>query len=134
MILMLAKFSRYLVAGVAVVIAVCTIWVNRGTSQANKHVDEANVASEAGDTLTSQIGPKYSELFSEANLQGFPGNRDQYKANATETAELLDKAAAQYRLAADKLEEAGRQPVKKPLADYWGAKVQAYRKLAESKE
>ncbi|MBC7816579.1 MAG: hypothetical protein IAG10_06805 [Planctomycetaceae bacterium] len=131
---MLVKISRYFVVGAAVLIAIASLYVRRETSQANKQVDEANAASQAANALAEQVGPKYKDLFSETNIQGFPGNRDQYKATAQETVELLVKAAAQYRLAADKLEEASQQKVKKPLAEYWGLQVQSFRKLADSKE
>ena len=131
---MLVKFARYFVAGTALLIFVCTLWVNWETTAANKHVEEANAASQAGNDLVAQIGPKYKELFNEANLQGFPGNREQYKAKAQETVELFNKSAEQYRLAASKLEEASRQAVKQPLIDYWSLKVQSFRKLADSKQ
>ena len=130
----MVNFSRYLVVGVGVLVLVCTLWVNWGTTQANKQVDEANTASQAANALVPQAVAKYRELFSEANLQGYPGNRDQYKANAQEAVDLFAKSAEQYRLAANKLEEASKQSVKKPLSDYWTLKVQSFRKLADSKE
>ena len=131
---MLMKFTRYLLIGVAILIGASTLYVNWGTSQANKQLEQVDAASQAGDAFITQAVPQYLELFGEANLKGYPGNREQYKAKAQDTLDLFGKATAQYRLAGDQLDEACRQPVKKPLSDYWTLKAQGYRKLADSKD
>lgn len=130
----MVNIVRYIVAGIVLIVTLCSLWSNWGTTQANKQVDEANAASQAANVLVSEFVPKYKELFTEANLQGFPGNREQLKPIVIEGRETLTKAAEQFRLAATKLEEAATRPVAKPLSEYWGLKVKAYRKLAESKE
>lgn len=128
---MWVKLSRYLVVGTFVLVAASTLWVN---SQANKQVDEANAAVQSANALTDKASPLYTELFSEANLLGYPANRDKLRVTAQETIDLFANAAKQYRLSADKLEVASQKGVKKPVADYWTLKVQGTRKLAESKE
>ena len=97
-------------------------------------MDEGNAASEAADALVVQHAPNFKVLFSNANLQGFPGDRERHQGSARETAESFEKAAGLYRVAASKLEEASRQPVGKPNAAYFAAKAQSFHQLADSKE
>lgn len=130
---MLTRVAQIVVSVIALLIFVVSIWTNWNTSKANSHVDEANAASTSANALVTEILPKYKELYSEANLNGFPGNRDQFKADAQMVSESFAKAADQYRLAASKLDEASQQAVDKPLKDSWGFRSQAYRKLADSK-
>ncbi|MFO1041083.1 MAG: hypothetical protein U0941_04810 [Planctomycetaceae bacterium] len=130
----MVNIVRYIVAGIFIIITLCSLLMSWGTTQANKQVDEANTASQSANALVGEFVPKYQELFKEANLQGFPGNREDLKPIALEGKEKLTKAAEQFRLAATKLEEAAGRPVSKPLSEYWGLKVKSYRKLAESKE
>ena len=130
----MANIVRYIVAGILVIITLGSLLTSWGTTQANKQVEEANTASQAANAMVVEFGSKYKELFTEANMQGFPGNREQLKPIALEGKEKLTKAAEQFRLAATKLEEAAGQPVSKTLSEYWGLKVKAYRKLAESKD
>ena len=93
-----------------------------------------NAASQNANALVAQVVPKYTELFSEANLQGFPGNRGQYQALAEEAKGLLNRASEQFRVSASKLEEAGNQAVPTILTEYWTLKVQSFRNLADSKD
>lgn len=130
----MVNIVRYIVAGIVVIVTLCSMWSNWGTTQANKQVEEANVASQAANALLGDVVSKYKELFTEANMQGFPGNREQLKPIAQQGKEGLTKAAEQFRLAATKLEEAASRPVSKLLSEYWALKVKAYRKLAESKD
>lgn len=130
---MFAKLWRFLIPAIAVLIAVASVINSWGTSRANKLVEEGNAASESADALVVQHGPEFQKLFSESNLKGYPNNRGQYQDMARAAAESFEKAAGLYRVAADKLEEASRQPVKKSNATYFAAKAQAFRKLADSK-
>lgn len=130
----MANVVRYVVAAVFMIIALCSLWMSRGTNAANTLVEEANAASQNANALVAQVVPKYTELFSEANLQGFPGNRGQYQALAEEAKGLLNRASEQFRVSASKLEEAGNQAVPTILTEYWTLKVQSFRNLADSKD
>lgn len=130
---MLVKASRWLVAIVSVVIFIAVLLQNWGTNTANKQVDEGNAAVEAANRFTTQGSPKYSELFADANIEGFPGNREKLKELAQETAGLFDQSAAQFRVAAAKFEEATKNSVDSTVKEYWLLKVQIYQKSAEVK-
>ncbi len=131
---MLLKIVRIVVAAVAVVVIVSGLIVSWGTGKANKLIEDGNTAVEAANKFTLEASPKYDELFSETNLQGFPGNREQMKASAQEVADLFGKSAEQFRVAATKFEEATKQAVDSKVAEYWTAKVQAFQKMAEAKD
>jgi hypothetical protein len=130
---MFAKLWRFLIPAIAVLIAVASVINSWGTSRANRLVEEGNAASESADALVVQHGPEFQKLFSDSNLEGYPTNREKYQDSARATAESFETAAGLYRVAADKLEEASRQPVAKSNAAYFVAKAQAFRKLADSK-
>jgi hypothetical protein len=118
---------------VALVILASSLWVNFATNKANKLIDQANAAVEAGNQIAEQAGAKYGELFTESNLASFPDNREQLAPTAQNLAELLGNAAEQYESAATKFEEASHEGVKQAVAEYWSLKAQQFRKFAESK-
>ncbi len=128
------KLVRYVLPAIAVLITIGSLYNSWGTSRANNLVDEGNAASESADALVVQHGSEFQKLFSNANLEGFPGHREKYQASAQETADAFEKAAGLYRVAASKLDEASRQPVGNPNAAYFAAKAQSFRKLGDSKE
>lgn len=131
---MVTKIVRYGLGIVVVVILVATLINQWGTKKANALVEAGDAAIKSANTLTEDGGGKFRALVAEANLNGFPGNRSQLEPMAREAADLLGKAAEQYRLAASKYEEASHQPVDKVVINYWLLKVKASQKLAESKE
>lgn len=128
------KFVKVGVSVVMLIIVACSVLVSFATRQANKFVDEANAAVTAGNQFAEQGGAKYAELFTDPNIEGFPGNREQLAPTAASLAELMARAAEQYDLAAAKFEEASQKGVKQVVADYWKLKAQGYRKFAESKK
>jgi hypothetical protein len=104
-----------------------------GTNNANKLIDEANIAIDAGNTAAQQGGAKYAELFTEKNLRDFPANRELLAATATELASDMDRAATNFDIAAKKFEQAAKQNVAATHAEYWKVKYQAFLKYAQSK-
>lgn len=128
------KLLRVFTVIAAIVVAAAVAWRNWGTGKANALVDEGNTAAQTGNSLSGQAGAKYAELFAEANLQGFPGNRAKLEPAAKELTDLLTQAAEQYRLAAARFEEAAQQPADSKVVDYWKLEAQMCRKFADSKE
>ncbi|HWA96946.1 MAG TPA: hypothetical protein VG713_00570 [Pirellulales bacterium] len=102
--------------------------------QANALVDDGNAAIEAGNDFAAKAGKAFEELFSESNLEGFPGNRDALRDRVNELAGELAKSAEQFRLAVTKFEEAESHNTDEKIKEYWGLKASAVTKLAESKE
>lgn len=128
------KYVRVGLSIVALIIVACSLLVSFATRKANKIVDEANTAVTVGNQFAEQGGAKYAELFTEPNIEGFPGNREQLAPTATSLAELMEKATVQYDLAAANFEQASQEGVKQVIADYWKLKAQGFRKFAESKK
>jgi hypothetical protein len=109
------KASRIVGGLAAVVIGAISLIVYWNNSRANKLVDEGNAAVEAGNAYVAQAATLYKELYSEANLTAFPGNRDTYSHKATEAAELYSKAAGEFRTTADKFEQAAEEGCRRLL-------------------
>jgi hypothetical protein len=101
------------------------------TDKANKLVDEANSAIQDANKIALDAEPKYTEAFSDKNLGEFPGNRDKLKGQVQETIDLLGKAAARYRDAAGKFDEARKLNVDEKFKEYLDMYGQANRKQAE---
>lgn len=104
-----------------------------GTNKANKLIDEANIAIDAGNDAAKTGGEKYSQLFTEANLRDFPTNRLLLAPTAKDLAAEMDLAATNFDLAAKKFEDAAKQNVAAIHAGYWTAKQQSFVKFAQSK-
>ncbi len=129
----MTKFVKISLGVVGLVILTCSVLVSFATRTANKLVDDGNLAAVAGNQFAEQAGTKYTELFTDANLEGFPANREQLIPVAQSLAELMEKSAEQYDLAAESFEKASQEGVKEVLKEYWLLKVQSFRKFAESK-
>jgi hypothetical protein len=120
-----------LTAMIAVAIA-CNL--GDDTGKANKLVGEGNAAIQTANQAGQEAGTKYTALFSQANLKGFPANRDRLKDDAKQVSDLLDKSSAGFREAAEKFEEAAKLKVDDKFKEYLSVKAQAYRKHAEKNE
>jgi hypothetical protein len=101
------------------------------TDKANKLVDEGNAATQDANKIASEAEPKYTAVFTEKNLEEFPGNRDQLKGQVQEVIGLLEKAAARYRDAGGKFDEARKLNVDEKFKEYLDMYGQANRKQAE---
>jgi hypothetical protein len=101
------------------------------TDKANKLVDEGNAATQDANKIASDAEPKYTAVFTEKNLEEFPGNRDQLKGQVQEVIGLLEKAAARYRDAGGKFDEARKLNVDEKFKEYLDMYGQANRKQAE---
>ena len=128
------KFVKIGIAVVALTITAGSIWLAFATRKANHLVDQANAAVDTGNEFAKQAGAKYAEVFTESNLAGFPGNRQQVAApSAQDVADLLGKAADQFDLAATTFDAASHEGAAKVLSDYWSLGSQQFHKFAESK-
>jgi hypothetical protein len=126
---------RKVIASIVIVAAVgYGIYAGIGqadTNKANHLKDEANAASAAADKLVEDAKPKFTALFSESTLAGYPGNRAENEAAAKETAELYARAVEQYRLGAAKFDEASKQKIDEDIAAYFAVWSQVLTKSAE---
>jgi hypothetical protein len=126
--------SRFVYIALSVIlggIALIVWWTNR---EANKLVDEANMAIDEANASVQQAGAKFDELFANANVNGFPENREANSAKAKEAAEAFSKAVKELKLAADEFEKAADSGVKAGVATYWRMKAQSLRKVAEAND
>ena len=104
------------------------------TEKANELVDESNKAAEAANKSLQEGLTIHQQIFSEANIFGFPGNRDALKGHAQREVELLSQSALSFREAANKYEEASRLRLNEQFKQYLSLKAQETRKQAEQSE
>ena len=104
------------------------------TKRANELVDESNKAAEAANKSLQEGLTIHQQIFSEANIFGFPGNRDALKGHAQREVELLSQSALSFREAANKYEEASRLRLNEQFKQYLSLKAQETRKQAEQSE
>lgn len=105
-----------------------------GARQANKFVDEGNALIDEGNNCSNEGVAAYKLIFTEENIKGFPGNREQLEPHVKKTEEMLNKSAAKFREAISKFESAGKEAVNGYVVDYWKVKSDELGKLAETKE
>ena len=91
-----------------------------------------NAIGAVGDKFSQEAGPKFDLLFTDENLKSLVENRKTLSKAAQEIAELLTKAAAKYREAAELCEKESKK--KTSDAPFWEFKGSGFRKLAEAKE
>lgn len=125
------RFSFCLALSLLLAVAVGCNLLSGDTDKANKLVDEGNTAIQDANKLASEAEQKYTEVFTDENINGFPDNRDQLKSKAQDTIDVLGKCAARYRDAAGKFEDAGKLNVDEKFKEYLGLIAQANRKQAE---
>ena len=128
------KIARYLLSTIAIVVLAAGWWSSSTISTANKSIDEANAAIQAGNELALVAGPKIGDLLSEENLREFPGNRSKLLPIAQEVDALLMKCADQFQIASDKFKAASQSKVKQEIIDYWSLKEKQFLAFARSKQ
>src|SRR5262249_12920845 len=104
------------------------------TGKANELVGAGNKSVEEANKLSADAGKKITDLFSQEGLKDFPENRAALKAKVDDVVSVLDKSSANLKSAAEKFEEASKLKIDDKLKDYYTAKAQSYRKLAEINE
>lgn len=95
---------------------------------------EVSEAAAAGNEFSGQGGEKYNELFTDANLKGFPANRTKLTPLAKQVADFFLKAAEQYKLAAEKAAAAAEATDDETEAATFRQQAEGLTKFAESKE
>ncbi|GEM_PF-1673260 len=104
------------------------------TGKANALVDVGNKSVEEANKLSAEARTKSEELFKAAGGEDFPNNRASLKAKIDEVNGILDKSITSLKNAAEKFEEAAKLKIDDKLKEYYTAKAQSYRKLAEINE
>ncbi len=127
------KILRVLSAVVAVVVIGSLVFQSVVQNAANKEVDEANQLTTDGNAALAAAAKQYGEVFSAENLTAFPGNREKLTALGKEPSAGFDKMIDNYRKAADLFEKASNEGVDDILKKYWKLRVDAMRKMADSK-
>ena len=106
----------------------------QGGGTASDPEQTVNAAAAEGNKLAELAGKKFTTIFADANLEAFPGNREEFRKNAKSVADLLSGAAAKYREAATLCEKASQKAGGTGDARYWSLKGRSFRRIAESKE
>lgn len=126
------KIVKIALGIIVLLIVIGTVVKQMGTAKANAKVDEANAASTKADEHLQAAAKKYDELFSEANIAAFPGNREQLKKLAEEIVDHAKQGAKHFSDASSKFVEASKEQVGEDVViEYWKLKGQTNQKLAE---
>ena len=131
---------RFLYRPLAVVLllalaAGCKIKFGDDTGEANKLIAEANAGIVAADKISEEAYAKFRSYMNDETMNGFPANRERIRATVQESADLFGKSAAAYReQVVEKFEGASKMKIDDRFREYIKLKVEAFRKLADSKE
>lgn len=128
---MVLKVLRGFTVVAAILVTAALAWKQFGTSKANNLVDEGRAIYLAAAAKAAEAVPKLTELSSDANLKGFPGNRAELEPQAKAVAEMLKSVVEQYKAAGAKFDDAAKQPTEKVVAEYWSLLGQEFAKSAE---
>jgi murein L,D-transpeptidase YcbB/YkuD len=105
------------------------------TADANKLIGEANTAIVAADKMSADAYSKFRSYMDEQTMGNFPGNREQIRPTAQESADLFARSAAAYReQVVSKFEGASKLNINDKFKEYIVLKVEAFKKLADSKD
>jgi hypothetical protein len=105
------------------------------TADANKLIGEANTAIVAADKISQDAYTKFSSYMNKQVMSNFPENREEIRPTAQEAADLFGKAAAAYRdQVVNKFEGASKLKINDKFKEYIVLKVEAFKKLADSKD
>lgn len=121
----------------SIVVLICIaagLWSRIGVSAGNKLKDEANAAIQEAANSTAEAAKLYEKLVTDDTIKGLPGNRSQIKPNVDQAAALFEKSAAQFRLAASKLDEGAEKIHDSIGKEYWKTIADASRKRASQKD
>jgi hypothetical protein len=92
---------------------------------------ESDKAVAAGDQFTEEATPLFTTSLADVDKLGLEKSRAQNKAATAQAADLLGKAAEQYRLAGQKLDDAIKRSPDSRLNPFYEARVRAYKNYAE---
>jgi hypothetical protein len=105
------------------------------TADANKLIGEANTAIVAADKMSADAYTKFRSYMNDEAMGHFPDNREQLRPAAQESADLFAKSAAAYRdQVVNKFEGASKLNINDKFKEYIVLKVEAFKKLADSKD
>ncbi|HEX3655241.1 MAG TPA: hypothetical protein VHV55_05530 [Pirellulales bacterium] len=100
--------------------------------QYQQAIKESNDAIVGANQLSQDTQPVFLELLNDVDKLGLDDVRRQKQAAADQLIEQFGKAAAQFRLAAQKLDEAAGHHVKPEFKPYFVDKSQGYRHFADA--
>ncbi|HEY0377801.1 MAG TPA: hypothetical protein VGC87_12820 [Pyrinomonadaceae bacterium] len=113
----------------------CKFKFGDDTSDANKMIGEANTAIVAADKMSQDAYTKFRSYMNDQAMNDFPHNREQLRPTAQESADLFAKSAAAYRdQVVNKFEGASKLNINDKFKEYIVIKVEAFKKLADSKD
>jgi hypothetical protein len=105
------------------------------TADANKLIGEANTAIVAADKMSADAYAEFRSYMNDEKMGNFPDNREQIRPTAQESADLFAKSAAAYRdQVVNKFEGASKLNINDKFKEYIVLKVEAFKKLADSKD
>jgi hypothetical protein len=128
-------YRRMVSCTVSVVIVASSLavaWSHWGTKQAGGLVEEANRHYRVGATLHNDARPKFNTLIKA--VRSVSTNRVDLEAQARELGEIYTHVAAEYRLAAAKIDQAAKRSPDADVAAYFDAKSRLWTKSAEVRE
>lgn len=127
------KKRHALMSVVAAVIAVLLLGCGTrdDTDRANKLVDEGNAEVESAKKLAEEGVLKYTQAFDFDADTDTSADWEKSKPTATESSDLLDKAAASFDRAADKFAQASKLNVDAKFKQYLDLKARSSRLRAE---
>jgi hypothetical protein len=110
-----------------------TLACNMGdeTDKANKLVSEGNAAIDEGNKLATEAGAKNDKVFDALSAEDFEASKASQTAAAKEAVDGLTKAAAKYRDASKKFDEASKLKIDDKFKEYLSLKSQEFSKRAE---
>ena len=131
---MLVKILKIFTGVAVVIVSAALLWSNIQEAKANKLVREAQVAIAAGNEHLKVLTDKLKPLLNEENVRAFPSNRGDMMPKAKVVSESMEKAAEQFRIAADKYKEASDDIVDPSVKECWSLTKDSLSKLADAKD
>ena len=129
------RFGLFCILLSLALVAGCKFKVGDDTADANKLIAEANTGILGADKMSQEAYTKFRSYMNDETMNKFPSNREQIRPTAQESADLFARSAAAYRdQVINKFEGASKLNINEKFREYIVLKVEAFKKLADSKE
>jgi len=129
---MFEKPAGFVSTIVVLVASTVAAWNKFETSSVNSLVAEANRHFETAARLHNEARPKFAEL--EDSLRFLPVDRTAWDPRVSEVARIYAESAAEYRLAAETIDAAGKKSSDPVVTSYFVAKSRRWTACAEIRE
>jgi Skp family chaperone for outer membrane proteins len=129
---MFTKIAGIVTSTLVLVVSAAAAWSQFETSAVNSLVTEANGHFETAAKLHNEAAPKFTEL--QGSLRSLPVDRSELDPRIAGLAKTYAESAAEYRLAAAKIAEAGMKSSDPIVTSYFTAKSRRWTACAAIRE